>query len=395
MKTNWDVIIVGAGPAGSAAAITLAQKGVDVLLVDKAKFPRDKVCGDGIVTASLEILSTFGIEQNGFYSIHGVKIISPKKHMLHLQVKSKAPNRDTCIVPRRIFDELLLQKALACGCRFEQITVQDVLFENKRVCGVQGVANGKVIALNSRLLIGADGVNSVVARRLRTDRQYDRHRLVAMRAYIQDFQMIPHTVEIYILNEIMPGYLWIFPMGENRVNIGLGMRLDRYKKASQNLQRILQTFLAQPEIKSRCTKDITLQNLGAWPLYLASQKSMQRSYDGALLIGDAGAWIDPLTGGGICNALITGRIAAEVTCDALTHHNLSRTFLQRYEKDADKKLQAEVRRSYYIQSCLSRFPGMINPLVAWAGKSNMLVSMANKMYHDLQIRKIDAHTQTV
>jgi geranylgeranyl reductase family protein len=392
MKQNWDVVIAGAGPAGAAAAITLAAKGVEVLLLDKAQFPRDKVCGDGIVTASLEIMHQLGIAANGFYPIHGVKIISPKKYTWQLRVRSKEVNRDTCIVPRMIFDHLLLQKALACGCHFAQSSVTDVLFEHNRVCGIQTMINGELRVFRSKVVIGADGVNSVIARRLRSDRQQERHRLIAMRGYLEDFAIQPHQVEVYLFKEIIPGYFWIFPMGEDRVNVGVGMRLDRYKKSGQNLRQILQNFMALPEIKNRCASTATLQNLQSWPLNLASQKKVQRSYNGALLVGDAGAWIDPLTGGGICNALITGQIAAETIYCALIENNFSKEFLKRYEQESEKKLGSEIKRSYYLQTILANFPGIIDILVKWGAKGTFLMNLANRMYRDLAIgNSYEAH----
>jgi geranylgeranyl reductase family protein len=395
MKKKWDVIVVGAGPAGSAAAITLAGKGIEVLLLDKARFPRDKVCGDGIVTASLEIIRELGIRQNGFYPIHGVKIISPKKYTWQVQIRSREPNQDTCIVPRLVFDHLLLQKAVACGCRFTQGRVQDLLFDSKCICGIQAMVSGESIKLHCKALIAADGVHSVIARRLRRDRHNDRHRLIAMRGYLEEFTIQPHQAEVYLLKEIVPGYLWIFPTGKNSVNIGLGMRLDRYKRRSINLRRALQNFLALPETRKRYTADISLKNFQFWSLHLASQKGIRRSYDGALLVGDAGAWIDPLTGGGICNAMITGRLAAETLYTALMRNNVSQNFLQRYEKEAGKRLGYEIKRSYYLQTFLANFPQIIDPLVKWAGKSDILAAIANKMYHDLQIGNIDANTQII
>ena len=390
MKKDCDVIIVGAGPAGSAAAVILAQMGIDVLLLDKSRFPREKVCGDGIVTASLEIIKQLGIDQNGFYPIHGVKINSPKNNSVHLQVRSKEPGQDTCIVPRTVFDTLLMQRALACGSRFECVTVQNLLFDDERVCGVQGVNNGTTVQLSGRIVIGADGVHSVVARRLHRERQKDRHRLIALRAYLENFEMTPHTVEVYLLNELIPGYLWVFPMGENRVNIGLGMRLDHYKNSTVNLESILNSFLSRPEIKKRFTAGTMIKNIGKWPLHLASQKNIRRSYNGALLAGDAGAWIDPLTGGGICNALITGRIAGQVAGNAIRNNRADMDFLRTYEEKTDQKLNTELRCSYWVQNGLSCFPGIIDPLVRWAQKSSLLITIANRLYPDLQIRNINA-----
>jgi flavin-dependent dehydrogenase len=207
--------------------------------------------------------------------------------------------------------------------------------------------------------------------------------------------MESNTVEVYLLREIMPGYLWLFPIGNGQVNIGIGMRLDRYKKSSIDLKSLLMDFIMRDEIRERFSKKPEIFHLSSWPLLLASQKSIKRAYNGALLIGDAGAWIDPLTGGGICNALITGKIAGDVAAKALNQNTAKSTYLQNYEKMAKSRIGKEIRRSYIIQRSLGIFPNIVDPLIKWAGRSDILVNAANRMYQDLHIWRVNESNPTV
>ena len=142
------------------------------------------------------------------------------------------------------FDALIQQQAVESGAEFKQALVKEPLIEEGRVVGVKAQLNGDVKEVRSKVVVGADGVTSAIARAFRPkEKQHvDHHRAVALRAYIHDIEENPHEVEFYLYDEILPGYAWIFPAGENKANIGLGMRLDVFRKHNHDLKDMLQRF---------------------------------------------------------------------------------------------------------------------------------------------------------
>jgi geranylgeranyl reductase family protein len=266
-----DVIVVGAGPAGAAAAIRVAKQGRDVLLLDRQTFPRDKACGDGIPPGSMAVLSELGLEDEireaGFYPIHKLLLATPGGYSLNLKFTPKKAGMDFFIAPRVQFDYLLQQQAVKCGAEFCQAQVSAPVLNDGRVIGVRASINGKSKEILGRVVLGADGATSTIARALSPKiKQEDTARIVAVRAYIEDLEILSHTVEFYWYKDILPGYAWIFPLEENRANIGIGMRVDRFRKKKQSLESLLADFLNRPPIKARLREGGRLQNIKSWPL---------------------------------------------------------------------------------------------------------------------------------
>jgi geranylgeranyl reductase family protein len=381
-KGERDVIIVGAGPAGATAATLLAQRGYDVLLLDRDHFPRDKACGDGIPTGCIEIMARLGmddkiqgaIERGEFHRIDQVRIYSPKGKMLRAPLKEGENGARSYVAPRTYFDALIQQQAVESGAEFKQALVKGPILHDGQVVGVQAQLNGDVKELRSRVIIGADGVTSVIARSLRPKeaQHVDAHRAVALRAYINDIEENPHEVEFYLYDEILPGYAWIFTAGKQKANIGLGMRLDVFRERDYNLKKMLQKFLEMPQIKKRLKRGGELEGIKIWQLNFGSQKELQFAYDGAILIGDAAGFINPLTGGGIHNGMISAGLAAQTIDDALQKGNTSRQALGKYEQQCHEAMWQGMRRSYFIQRWVLRFPSLADILFSLTGKDGAL-----------------------
>lgn len=385
-----DVIVVGAGPAGSAAAICLAKKGRDVLLLDRQSFPRDKACGDGIPPGSIAVLSDLGLEDNiseaGFYPIRKLLLSTPGGHSLNLKFTPKKAGMDFFIAPRMHFDYLLQQQAVKCGAEFCQAQVTTPILDGSRVVGVRANINGENKEILGRVVLGADGATSAIARALSPNiKQEDTARIVAVRAYIEDLKILPYTVEFYWYKDILPGYAWIFPLDKNRANIGIGMRVDCFRKKKQSLESLLADFLNRPAIKARLADGGRLQNIKSWPLNLASAKNIQRVYHGALLIGDAASLIDPFSGEGIHNALISARIAAGVVHQALEKGDVSPAALSAYEQECRKTFGGIVRRSYYLQLCMTHAPFLMDGFIRMVQANPRLTELLiNKFSTDFQ-----------
>lgn len=368
-----EVIVVGAGPGGTTSAMALAQQGHDVLLLDRQSFPRDKICGDGIPASAMGILNRYGVAQRvaaaGFYPITSLLIVSPGGYALESAFPPPEPGSESCVVPRMVFDNVLFEHAVTSGVTYRQAQVMEPMLERGLVVGVRARVNGSVQEIRARLVIGADGVTSRIARALRPDKQEDVHRAVAIRAYADDFIEHPHQVEFYLYKEILPGYAWIFPTADGRANIGLGIRLDHFRRMKGDLGKMLDFFLNLPDIKKRFKPNTRLHDLSSWQLNFGSQR-FQRAYEGALLVGDAAGLINPLTGGGIYNAIVSAEVAAAVAHAALLDNDLTRNRLHTYEVECDKLLWENMKHSYFLQHWLLRFPRLVDLLIRYMGANN-------------------------
>lgn len=374
-----EVIVVGAGPGGATAAILLAQKGHDVLLLDRTTFPRDKVCGDAIPGRALDLLGSLGmaekIEAACFYYIDKLRLVSPQGHVMDATMDARESISPSAVVRRSEFDVLLQQHAVDAGAEFVQAQVKGPLLENGRVVGVRARVGAETKELRSRLVIGADGATSVIARALRPDENREHHRAVAVRAYSTGLDLLPHQVEFYLYDEILPGYAWIFPLGEGQANIGIGMRLDTFRQGSHNLREMLDRFMEMPDIQKRLHNGAELHDVASWQLNLGSEKQVQRAYDGALLVGDAASFINPLTGGGIGNAVNSGWLAALVAHAAFLKDDFSRETLGVYDGYCDGYLWPPMHLAYLMQRAMEYFPSGVDWLARWAQHDNTFSRM--------------------
>lgn len=375
-----EVIIVGAGPAGATAATLLAQQGHDVLLLDRQTFPRDKACGDAVAAGSIALLQSLGmapaiekaVAAQQWYPVKSLRLVSPHGYQLEADFPA---NKIGYIAPRRHFDALLQQHAVACGAEFRCGPVQDLLLENNQVVGVITRERTGGQAIRAKVVIGADGATSLVARKLRTQALDEQHRAVALRAYVEGIELAPHCIEFYFFRDILPGgYAWLFPLGAERANIGLGLRLDRFRqrRAALDLAQALQRFIAHPLIKARLKPNSQVTNIATWPLTLGAQPHVRYAWAGALLIGDAAGFTNPLTGAGIHNALASAQLASEVIQQALQRHDLSYAMLRLYEQRCAAAFTAKLRRAHRLET-LTTFPFIIDFLVRGLGKNGGFV----------------------
>lgn len=358
-----EVIVVGSGPAGSVAALELARQGHDVLLLDKYAFPRDKVCGDGLLMQVVELLDDIGvgdsIRQAGFYPIHGSRLVSARGVVLN----SEYPDGGFT-APRIRFDALLHDQAVAAGAEFRQARVRAPLLCDGRVTGVRAWMAGAWHDIPARVVIGADGAASALARVLRGRRHDPAHRMVALRAYIEDLELLPHRSEFYLNQPPNFGYNWIFPLGGECANIGVGLHLDKLWRHRVSLRRELERFLARPHIRERLKRGGQLRDIAVGLGDMASQQGVRRAFDGALLAGDAGALVDPYDGGGIPNAVLSALLAAAVVHRALERGDVGEGFLRHYETALEAVVLRRMRSRYRIRQTMRALPILVDFVMA-------------------------------
>ena len=355
-----DVIIVGAGPAGSAAAIIMANRGHDVLLIDQHKFPRDKVCGDGIPPGSVQLLNQLGLDEKirtaGFNQINAMRVVSPNNMALDFSFTPKGSRTGFYIAPRREFDYLLQQQALSSGAKFLADRVSGVSKHNSKINGIL-LQSGQDIT--ARVVVGADGSNSIVSRSLHQNQTNTNSKLIGIRGYISGLETVTGCAEYYFLKAIFPSYGWIFPTGPTTANIGLGLYVSAYQSLDSSLQDLLDKFLQHEHIRERLAQDHQVVNAKAWFYHLAEKKLKPVAFNGAVLVGDAATLMDPLSGEGIRNALHSGIIAGEVIHDALTTNDCTLASLQEYEKRCKSEIYRIIRRSLFLRRVLSSSPARL------------------------------------
>ncbi len=377
MSKIYDVVIVGAGPAGSAAALFCARHGLQVCLVEKAQFPRDKICGDAIsgksmtILKELELLDELAVLPHA--RIEAVTFGNPDHDVVTIPLlgdkrKGIPPG---LVIKRLHFDAFLFDKARQKVEEvYEGYQVKKLLFEEERVIGVEacGTEHKNTINILGRIVLGADGFNSVVARQSGLFEHDPRHWVVALRQYFTNVQGLDKAIELHYIDEVQPGYFWLFPAGENVANVGIGMLYQSLKKRKVNLTGALQKAINSPFFAERFAQAKPLENPTGWNLPVGSKH--RKNYGaGFLLLGDAAGLIDPFTGEGIGNALYSAKIAAQVATQAVERNDFSEAFLSLYDRLLWQTLGDELQVSTKLQR-IGRIRPLLNFVIKKAARSN-------------------------
>jgi geranylgeranyl reductase family protein len=391
-EIRTDVLIVGAGPGGCAAALALAKQGVKAVMVDKATFPRDKVCGDALSGKVMRVLDRLAPDVGEAlradarqFPSWGVTFTSPGGRSLRVPF-SRHTGEGTApgsIMPRMDFDQLLFDKA---GTAKGMEVIQGVTLNNFTLMadGWLVTDQAKSTSIHARLVIAADGANSHFARHVAGIEMEPRHHCAGVRAYYSGVSELDPQgfIELIFLKELLPGYLWIFPLPNGRANVGLGLRSDVVRKRRTDLKATLKELIAShPQLKHRFANaqlEGPIQGLG---LPLAS-KRRALSGPGYLLVGDAGHLIDPFTGEGISHAMISGMHAGDVAAEWLN----GTTVLSAYDARVWKRLGKELAISTRLQQ-LANHPWLFNLVVNKAVKNPALADTISSMFNDLDMRE--------
>lgn len=374
---DFDVIIVGGGPAGSGLALRLAKSRKKVLLLEKAVFPRDKVCGDGLSGKTVSLLKELRLEkavaEKSSPKISGVTISSPNG--VQVDIPMSKSNYGYCC-RRELFDNILFQAAKAKVETKENFQVTDLIQEKKFVVGVKGkdLSTNTEMEFRAKIVVGADGANSVVANKLGLGTNPPEHHIVAMRAYYENVKDLSDKIEIHFIDGILPGYFWIFPLEEpGLANVGVGMITKEVNKTRTDLRKAMEKAVAENALfKERFKKSKMRGAIKGWGLPLGSHQRKCVG-NGWLFLGDAASLIDPFTGEGIGNALYSGKIAEEVILKALKRKRYSEGALKKFEERLWNDLKPELKTSYDLQR-MANHKWLLNFVV---GKAKSKPAVAN------------------
>jgi geranylgeranyl reductase family protein len=328
--TDADVIVVGAGPGGSTAAYHLARHGLSVLILEKTRFPREKVCGDGLTPRAVKQLIKLGVdtsEGNGWLHNKGLRVIGSGVR-LELDWPELASYPNYGLTRTRLdFDQLLADQAVAAGAtlRTGHNVVGPILDGSGRVVGVKVMVDGEPREFRAPLTIAADGVSARFALSLGINKREDRPIGVAVRQYFKsearhDDKYLESWLELRSKeggDKLLPGYGWIFGLGDGRVNVGLGVLNSSVAFGKTNYRRMLAEWLeATPDewgMNDAANADGDPQG-AALPMGFNRVPHYTR---GVLLVGDCGGLVNPFNGEGIAYAMESAELAAEVIVQAL------------------------------------------------------------------------------
>ncbi len=348
------MLVVGAGPAGVAAAITLHRAGRSVVVIDKARFPRDKCCGDGLTTLALRELESLGLEPkdvDDWFDVDAAWLRSPSGREIMIPLPDQG--RYAAVAPRISLDHSLVRLARRSGIDvfdghgFEAIETGDpdhvdITVEN-------------IGTIRCRYVIAADGMWSPV--RKAVGARLDRYRgeWHAFRQYARHVTgPASDRLTVWFEEDLLPGYAWSFPLPGNRVNIGFGVLRDGNRKIS-DMAALWRDLLGRPHVVAALGPNVELEGRHtAWPIP-ARVDEVSLTEGRALFVGDAAAATDVMTGEGIGQALLSGRLAAE----AITTAGALRPDAVRsgYERAVERELFADHRMSKRLGAVLKHPTG--------------------------------------
>jgi len=330
-----DVIVVGAGPAGSTTAYYLAQAGLDVLLLEKSTFPREKVCGDGLTPRGVKALVAMGIsvsEQDGWVRNKGLRVIGAGKRLeLPWPELSSYPEYGL-VRPRTDLDQMLARRAQQAGARlFEGVTVTGPVLDDRtgRITGVtaKSGADGER-SYRGRIIVAADGNSSRLSVAMGLRKRDDRPLGVAVRTYYQtprhDDDYLESWLDLWDSDRLLPGYGWIFGMGDGTSNVGLGLLNTSAAFGHTDYHALLRKWLAGMPAEWGFTEENRTEPIRGAALPMGFNRT-PHYYQGLLLVGDAGGMVNPFNGEGIAYAMESGEILARTIAQALARARQAET----------------------------------------------------------------------
>jgi geranylgeranyl reductase family protein len=356
MNAQLPVIIAGGGPGGSATAVRLRSHGVPVVLLDRALFPRDKVCGDVVLPEAQDTIKALGLPWEELrakgYLCTGSRYVAPNGAQVSGVFRDgTGAARDWWIVKRLVLDQWLLQQARAAGA---------TVLEGHEVQGVIKDAAGAVVGLEvkrpdgltqkmlARAVVGADGATSAVARSLGVFNQHPAHLCLAARTYVKGVHLPQPYLEIFTTQRSLPGCTWILPVAADEWNIGVGIIKADAERLGKTPTQMFNELREQVPLFGERLAGVDVPKLKGWSLPGTSE-GRPIVADGVVLVGDAGAMVDPFTGHGIHHALMAGRHAGDVLAHALAQGDVSRQALMPYDQRCRAQFLGEAALGQRLQ----------------------------------------------
>jgi len=374
-----DLLVVGAGPSGAAAATWAARHGLEVSIIDKEKFPRDKPCGDGLTPRAINELTKLGLTD--WLAQHpkniGLRAAGFGQELLLPWPGGSLPSYGSA-APRTELDNRILQCATDAGAKlYEGFAASDVVLEMGRLKSVIAQTEDGQVEFKANRVVIADGARSQLGRKLGRQWHRDTAYGVAARGYINsersDDPWISSHLELRDTeNEILSGYGWIFPLGQGQVNIGVGTLATDKHPAETNLRALLNQYTDEQRADWKLSGDVQLPWSALLPMGGAVSGVAGTNF---MFVGDAAGCVNPLNGEGIDYGLETGRLAAEMMIN---------------ETDFNEAWPAELRNHYGYAFSIARrlagyltIPGLLPALGPIGMRSRSLMKVALRVMGNL------------
>lgn len=389
---DFDVVIVGAGPAGCACALSLAStSSLKIAIVDKATFPRDKICGDALSADVINQLKKLPVPvDEAFQKLeekldsHGVSFFAPDGRRLDISFPSKDLEAPGYLSQRWHFDHFLLNQLE----QYENIELLHLDINTVTSSDKSILLGNNHKQLSTPVVIGSDGAHSVIGKYLANNKLEKQHYCAGLRTYYEGIADL-HTenyIELHFYKDILPGYFWIFPLKNNLANVGVGMLSSEISKRSINLkQKFHEIIEYHPQVAQRFANAKQVDKVRGFGLPIGSRKR-EISGHRFLLTGDAASLIDPFTGEGIGNAIRSGRIAADHIKKCFAANDFSASFNKRYDYEIYDKMWRELKLSRTMQQLL-KYPGLFNFVVKKANRNTSLKTMLSHMLSNIDVKQ--------
>jgi menaquinone-9 beta-reductase len=396
-KEAFDVVIAGAGPSGCTTALFLAKSGLNIAVLDRSEIPARKVCGDALSGTVMSLLKSIDDEcfsdfmkQEAILPSWGIRFFSPDREFLDIPFTADR-NGNTPVpgvtIKRYDFEKFLISRLE----KFQNITflpkhnVREITFspdeERFRL-------SGDHFMISARFVVGADGANSIVGRSLAGNNLNRSKLCLGVRGYFRGVKNLhpDNFVELHFLKELLPGYLWIFPMKNGIVNAGIGIMNGKMKDDKMSHPEFLLSIInSYPDIKKRFSESKLQDKIETHFLPFGPDKK-QICGERFLLTGDAASLVDPFTGEGIGNSMMSGKIASGYILKAFEKNDFSEKIFRGYQGEIEQKITRDLRTSWHISRVASN-EWLFNYVIRKANSGRKLKEAFTSMYTDPKARK--------
>lgn len=339
----YDVIIVGAGPAGSAAGHYLARQGLEVLLLDKFDFPRDKTCGDALMPRALAVLKDMGLLEDLLRSgcrVDGLEIFAPSGQSTMAAIRGGAGQPEyALVVPRLTLDQVIRERALASGAKFQSPIHVTGVERSAAGVVVTGAGGGQSISIKGRTAIIATGASVRLLLQMGLLRETP-PMMLAARAYFEGIGGLSHNLQFYFDGMPLPGYGWLFPVAASSANVGAGFLPSRQaaRKGTRTAGSAFNGFIQTPPLRQILAQANRVGPVKGYPLRVDFATAPTFS-ESLLLVGEAAGLVNPLTGEGIDYGLESGKMAAEHLLGLFNSGDLSPQGVGEYDRLLRERFQ--------------------------------------------------------
>jgi geranylgeranyl reductase family protein len=364
MTERYDLVVVGAGPAGSATAHYASRVGLETLLLDRQGFPRDKPCGDGLMPHAASEVSLMGLSDWLNEPHHGKFTgFSIYTQTAYLRQGIPPSLNGPCgyVVKREETDAKLLERAIAAGVQFCPGVRATELLRSPAgdVRGIEATNGGENLRFETPLVVAADGVGGFASRGMKAHQN-----AVARRRYYRGVDG-PNKEDLQIfvtkdMNDNGAGYGWVFYLGDGQANVGAGVSTRALARTGRNLKDFFDRFLEEPQIAGWLEEAESEGPAKSWSLKMGMWGA-KRYAQGLMLVGDAGSMVHPISGEGVGYALESGRLAAAFAHEAHARRDFSTSVLSGYERQLRRQRAREHFSGHALVNLIPNL-GMLEPL---------------------------------